>query len=99
MGEPTVLDLWVCPDCGAGRTVHEVDGPILGPGSESEIRCWHGGYPVAMVRRRALVLDDAAVEAAAFVICPECLSADGEPCDGCVETARATLGMEAVKDA
>lgn len=50
--KPTVLDLWVCPDCG-----HVVKRPKAMPWA------WHCG--VEMVRRRALVLDDAAVEAGA----------------------------------
>lgn len=59
--KPTVLDLWMCPDCGRCRWPDrdDADGPP---------ECNHGSFYEEgdpMVRRRALVLDDAAVEAAA----------------------------------
>lgn len=54
MGEPTVLDLWVCPDCGG----HEQRFP---PDETTYFCCSRN----AMVAKRALVLDDAAVEAGA----------------------------------
>lgn len=55
--KPTVLDLWVCPSCG--------DHSHFDRWHPDSPRCSGHIPPVAMVRRRALVLDDAAVEAGA----------------------------------
>lgn len=97
--KPTVLDLWVCPDCG-----HVVKRPKAMPWA------WHCG--VEMVRRRALVLDDAAVEAAARTLArfdgSDCFSGEAElPGEaqslavmrGAFQArARAVLGMEESDD-
>lgn len=73
--KPTVLDLWVCPDCG-----HVVKRPKAMPWA------WHCG--VEMVRRRALVLDDAAVEAGSQELSGYTPGYDHR------SLARAVLGME-----
>ena len=95
--KPTVLDLWVCLDC--GDHTHFVRWHPDSP------RCSGHIPPVEMVRRRALVLDDAAVEAAAealylrFAEFPTEWSRESEAHHGTWRgVARAVLGMEESDD-
>lgn len=95
--KPTVLDLWVCPDCGDMAPL------------EAETEGWCSGWDrrcgAEMVRVRALVLDDAAVEAAAealylrFAEFPTEWSRESEAHHGTWRAAaRAVLGMEESDD-
>ncbi len=87
MGEPTVLDLWVCPECSAA---HHVAGNQASWSVGFSPWCADGCHkrPVRMVRRRALVLDDAAVEAGSQELSGYTPGYDHR------SLARAVLGME-----
>lgn len=104
--KPTVLDLWVCPDCLAA---HYVAGNQASWAAGFAPWCADGCHkrPVRMVRRRALVLDDAAVEDAARVLYDRFGDEVGSLgwafeedsfLDEWCEDARAVLGMEESDD-
>lgn len=86
MGERRVLELWLCPECG--------DHSHFDRWKPEPPACLSHIPPVQCERARALVLDDAAIEALATALADTWCGRPGGDPGYWRERARAVLGLQ-----